>query len=66
MQLIQPRYVIAVPGLARSAAGYRDVLGFTIHGMGDPGLRWLQRVACGEFGIRTIDGHRMMFGEPPP
>ncbi|MGM9482153.1 VOC family protein [Roseateles sp. NT4] len=117
--LTQPRYVLAVPDLARSAAYYRDVLGFTVHDMGDPGWRWLERDACvimagecpdatppaqlgdhsyfayvqvgaidalhaeftakgaefikplrdepwgmREFGIRTMDGHRMMFGQP--
>lgn len=116
--LARPRYVIAVPDLARSAAWYRDVLGFEVHEVGDPGWRWFQRDACvilagecpdaptpaatgdhayfayievegidalhadvvargaetikplrdepwgmREFGIRTIDGHRMMFGE---
>ena len=121
MQLTQPRYVVAVPDLARSVAYYRDVLGFTVRGMGDPGWRWLERDACvimagecpdalpaaqlgdhsyfayvqvtdidalhaewqrrgveltkplrdepwgmREFGIRTVDGHRMMFGQPTP
>lgn len=116
--LARPRHVIAVPDLARSAAWYRDVLGFEVHEVGDPGWRWFQRDACvilagacpdapppaaigdhayfayievegidafhaevvargaetlkplrdepwgmREFGIRTIDGHRMMFGE---
>ena len=116
--LARPRYVIAVHDLARSAAWYRDDLGFEIHEVGDPGWRWFQRDACvilagecpdalppadtgdhayfayvdvdgidafhaavlargadtikplrdkpwgmREFGIRTIDGHRMMFGE---
>lgn len=119
MALTQPRYVIAVPDLARSAAWYRDVLGFEVHELGDPGWRWLQRGACiivagecadalppsqlgdhsyfayvqvddidalhadvaargaeiskplrdepwgmREFGVRTVDGHRMMFGQP--
>ncbi|HEV6967573.1 VOC family protein [Roseateles sp.] len=119
MALTQPRYVIAVPDLARSAAWYRDVLGFEVHELGDPGWRWLQRGACiivagecadalppsqlgdhsyfayvqvddidalhadvaargaeiskplrdepwgmREFGVRTADGHRMMFGQP--
>lgn len=119
--LARPRYVIAVHDLARSAAWYRDVLGFEIHEVGDPGWRWFQRDACmilagecpdalppadtgdhayfayvdvdgidafhaavlargadtikplrdepwgmREFGIRTIDGHRMMFGEGLP
>ena len=115
--LARSRHVIAVPDLARSAAFYRDVLGFTVHEMGDPGWRWLERDACvilagecpdatppralgdhsyfayvevldadalfaevagrgaelitpprdepwgmREFGIRTVDGHRMRFG----
>ena len=117
--LTQARYVLAVPGLDRSAAWYRDVLGFTVRDMGDPGWRWLERGACvimagecpdaippaqlgdhsyfayvqvddidalhaevkgrgaelikplrdepwgmREFGVRTVDGHRMMFGQP--
>lgn len=33
------RFVIAVPDLAASATFYRDVLGFTIHTIADPG--WL-------------------------
>ena len=117
--LKDPRYVIAVPDLARSAAYYRDVLGFRVHEVGDPGWRFYERDAClilagecpdalppaqlgdhsyfayvlvedpdsffaevtargaqlikalrdepwgmREFGIRTADGHRMMFGKP--
>jgi len=117
--LKDPRYVIAVPDLARSAAYYRDVLGFRVHEIGDPGWRFYERDACfilagecpdalppaelgdhsyfayvlvedldaffaevtargaqlikplrnepwgmREFGIRTLDGHRMMFGTP--
>ena len=46
MPLTHPRYVIAVPDLARSAAWYRDVLGFTVHDLGDPGWCWLERDAC--------------------
>lgn len=112
-------FVIAVPDLARSAAFYRDVLGFTIEEMGDPGWRMYVRDACRimagecrdalpparlgdhsyfaylvvddveayhaaiavhrpdlvkplrtepwrmrEFGLRTIDGHRIMIGQP--
>lgn len=56
--LTRPRYVLAVPDLARSAAYCRDVLGFTVHGMGEPGWRWL------EFSDRTLDGQRMMSGQP--
>ena len=113
------RFVIAVPDLARSSAYYRDVLGFEIHEIGDPGWRVYARDACTifagecpdaipptdlgdhsyfaylvvdeidafhdavrrrggeitkelrdepwemrEFGVRTIDGHRVMFGTP--
>jgi catechol 2,3-dioxygenase-like lactoylglutathione lyase family enzyme len=64
--LVRPRHVIAVPDLARSAAWYRDVLGFEVHEVGDPGWRWYQRDepwGMRELGVRTIDGHRMMFGE---
>lgn len=117
--LTHPRYVIAVPNLERSAAYYRDVLGFSIREIGDPGWRFFERDAClilagecpdaippaelgdhsyfayvladpidplyteltargvqliktlrnepwgmREFGIRTVDGHRIMFGSP--
>jgi catechol 2,3-dioxygenase-like lactoylglutathione lyase family enzyme len=119
--LRNPRYVLAVPDLARSAAYYRDVLGFTVHEIGDPGWRVFARDACvimagecpdataprdlgdhswfayvevdpvdafyaevtargaellkplqdepwgmREFGVRTADGHRIMFGSPVP
>lgn len=115
--LHHPRHVIAVPDLTRSAAYYRDILGFTIHEISDPGWRVFVRDACvimagecrdalpverlgdhsyfaylevdgldgyyavvvargahiskplrdepwgmREFGIRTADGHRIMFG----
>jgi predicted enzyme related to lactoylglutathione lyase len=111
-------FVLAVPDLARSAAFYRDVLGFEIHEMGDPGWRMFVRDACRimagecrdaippaelgdhsyfaylvvddvdayhrravaagaqvvkalaterwgmrEFGLRTVDGHRIMLGQ---
>lgn len=36
----KPRYVIAVPDLETSARFYRDVLGFEIHEIGDPGWRF--------------------------
>lgn len=38
-EITQSRFVIAVPDLQKSAAFYRDVLGFTIHTIPDPG--WL-------------------------
>jgi len=47
-------YVLAVPDLERSAAFYRDVLGFSIQEMGDPGWRMYVR-----------DGCRIMAGECP-
>ena len=116
---MNPRYVIAVPDLARSAAFYADVLGFDVHETGDPGWRFFVRDRCfimagecpdatppselgdhswfayvevddidalhdavatngaeviaapvdepwgmREFGIRTVDGHRIRFGSP--
>jgi catechol 2,3-dioxygenase-like lactoylglutathione lyase family enzyme len=38
--------VLAVPDLETSAAYYRDVLGFTLHELGDPGWRVFVRGAC--------------------
>lgn len=121
-RLTRTRLVLAVPDLARSAAFYRDALGFTVREIGDPGWRFFERdgqiimagecvdatpageigdhsycsyvdvegieeyfaqvlpklAAAGgglikqlrtepwgmrEFGVRTVDGHRLMFGE---
>ncbi len=121
MTVAAVRFVIAVPDLERSAAYYRDVLGFEVQGLGDdPGWRVYERGACTimagecadaiparelgdhsyfaylnvdtpaaldayhgevvargaelvkplrdepwgmrEFGVRTADGHRIMFG----
>jgi len=111
-------HVIAVPNLATSCAFYRDVLGFEVKEMGDPGWRMLVSGACRimvgecpdamptretgdhsyfmyltvddvaafhgrasaggaditkplrnepwgmrEFGLRTVDGHRIMIGQ---
>jgi catechol 2,3-dioxygenase-like lactoylglutathione lyase family enzyme len=39
-------YVIAVPDLERSAIYYRDVLGFVIHMIGDPGWRVYRKEVC--------------------
>ena len=119
MPITSARYVLAVPNLQRSAAYYRDVLGFEIFEVGDPGWRFARRGACflmlgecpdaippqelgdhsyfaylvcedidalyqeftgkgvsilrppqdkpwgmREFPLTTIDGHRMMFGQP--
>ena len=44
--IMKTRYVIAVPALGKSAAFYRDVLGFTIHEIGDPGWRFFVKDAC--------------------
>lgn len=47
-------FVIAVPNLERSGAFYRDVLGFEIQEIGDPGWRLFVRDSC-----------RIMAGECP-
>lgn len=39
-------YVIAVNDLGRSAAYYRDVLGFTIREIGDDGWRFFEKDSC--------------------
>src|SRR4051794_7058160 len=39
LKLTRHHFVIAVPDLQKSAAFYRNVLGFTIHPISDPG--WL-------------------------
>lgn len=44
--LAHPRYVIAVPDLKRSAAYYRDVLGFEVEPLGGPGWCVYTRDAC--------------------
>lgn len=117
--ILGSRYVIAVHDLERSARYYRDVLGFEVREIGDPGWRFFVRDQCvimaggcrdalsprelgdhsyfaylevdaidrlyeaittrggtvikelrnepwgmREFGIRTVDGHRIMFGCP--
>jgi predicted enzyme related to lactoylglutathione lyase len=111
-------FVVAVPDLARSAAFYRDALGFAIEEIGDPGWRMYVKDGCRimagqcpdappiaqlgdhsyfaylvvddvdacheraasagaeivkalatekwgmrEFGLRTVDGHRIMVGQ---
>lgn len=118
MAIQQTIYVLAVLDLEKSAAYYRDVLGFAIHEIGDPGWRMFVKDTCRimaghcpdaippreledhsyfgyfivddidayhdfvvskgaeliktlrsepwgmrEFGIRTIDGHRIMVGQ---
>jgi catechol 2,3-dioxygenase-like lactoylglutathione lyase family enzyme len=44
--IVEALHVIAVPDLARSLAFYRDVLGFEIREMGDPGWRLYVAGAC--------------------
>ena len=116
--ITRPMFVLAVPDLEASAAWYRDVLGFQVHEIGDPGWRLMARDTCRilaghcpdatpprelgdhsyfaylevddvdgyhaevtaggaelvkplrsepwgmrEFGVRTVDGHRIMFGQ---
>jgi uncharacterized glyoxalase superfamily protein PhnB len=116
--ILRGMFVLAVPNLDRSAAFYRDVLGFEVREMGDPGWRMFTRDACRimagecpdalppaeigdhsyfaylvvtdvdsfyqraaatgaeitkhvadepwrmrEFGLRTVDGHRIMIGQ---
>ena len=52
--ITQTRFVIAVPNLKVSSAFYRDVLGFTIHSIPDPG--WL---------FYTLGSCTIMAGECP-
>jgi uncharacterized glyoxalase superfamily protein PhnB len=118
MTIKRTMFVLAVQDLAKSAAFYRDVLGFEVSEMGDPGWRMFVRDGCKimaaectdilparelgdhsyfgyfvvddvngyyqavvakgaelikklrdepwgmrEFGLRTIDGHRIMIGQ---
>ena len=52
--VLRSTHVIAVPNLAASSAFYRDVLGFEIREMGDPGWRMFVNGGC-----------RIMAGECP-
>src|SRR6266705_1370973 len=54
MTIRRTLFVLAVPDLSRSSAFYRDVLGFEIREMEDPGWRMFVR-----------DGCRIMAGECP-
>ena len=40
------RFVIAVPDLQKSSAFYRDVLGFAVHAIPDPGFLFYTSGAC--------------------
>ena len=44
--ITQSRHVIAVPDLARSLAYYRDVLGFEVREISDPGWRFYLLGSC--------------------
>ena len=44
--IVGTSFVIAVPDLAKSAAFYRDVLGFEIREVGDPGWRFFVKDQC--------------------
>lgn len=44
--ITKTRYVIAVPDLGKSSAFYRDVLGFSIHTIPDPGFLFYTCGAC--------------------
>lgn len=116
--ILDTSFVISVPDLQRSGAFYRDVLGFEVREIGDPGWRMFVRDRCRimagacldampasqlgdhsyfaylvvddadvyyqralakhadiikpianepwgmrEFGLRTVDGHRIMLGQ---
>ena len=45
-KITEARFVIAVPDLQSSAAFYRDVLGFTIHSISDPGFLFYTSGDC--------------------
>ena len=52
MHIQQTIYVLAVPDLERSANFYREVLGFSVRDIGDPGWRMFVRNSC-----RIMAGH---------
>lgn len=45
-QIQRSNFVLAVPDVVASARYYQDVLGFTVHDMGDEGWRMLIRDSC--------------------
>jgi predicted enzyme related to lactoylglutathione lyase len=51
-KIVACRYVIAVNGLKKSADYYQNILGFTIHQMGDDGWRIFEKEEC-----RIMAGH---------
>ena len=52
MNIQRTIYILAVPDLERSAGFYRDILGFNIHEIGDPGWRMYVKDSC-----RIMAGH---------
>jgi catechol 2,3-dioxygenase-like lactoylglutathione lyase family enzyme len=54
LMITETMYVLAVPNLARSGDFYREVLGFEVREMGDPGWRMFVKDTC-----------RIMAGECP-
>ncbi|MEL7511628.1 MAG: VOC family protein, partial [Cyanobacteria bacterium J06554_3] len=52
MEIQRTIYVLAVPDLEKTAEFFRDVLGFTIHEIGDQGWRMFARDNC-----RIMAGH---------
>jgi catechol 2,3-dioxygenase-like lactoylglutathione lyase family enzyme len=44
--ITQPYYVLAVPNLEASAEFYREILGFEVREIGDPGWRFFVKDAC--------------------
>lgn len=57
--IVSTRFVIAVHDLQKSAAFYRDVLGFQIHKIPDPGLLFYTKGNCTIFA-------GLCPGSPPP
>jgi catechol 2,3-dioxygenase-like lactoylglutathione lyase family enzyme len=45
-EILGHRFVIAVPNLQKSSAFYRDILGFTIHSVSDPGWLFYSSGGC--------------------
>jgi catechol 2,3-dioxygenase-like lactoylglutathione lyase family enzyme len=45
-RILRTRFVIAVHDLQKSAAFYRDVLGFSVHSIPDPGFLFYTSGAC--------------------
>lgn len=53
--ITKTRFVIAVPNLQKSSAFYRDVLGFTIHTIPDPGFLIYTSGSCTIFAGQCPD-----------